>query len=132
MIVHDEGLPRGFWKLGKIEKVIAGRDGRIRGAVVRLPAQGRQQSLLHRPVQLLYPLEVHGSNKDLRDGVHTAMNGGSTSEAPQPQAQSAVSHTSGVPTQESRARPRRKAAEQAEDQMKACAMQVEDDLDSIG
>lgn len=34
VVVHEEGLPQGFWKLGKIEEVIPGRDGKVRGAVV--------------------------------------------------------------------------------------------------
>ena len=55
VVVHDEGLPRGGWKLGKVEKVLPGRDGQIRGAVVRL---GTRSTVIRRPVQLLYPLEV--------------------------------------------------------------------------
>ena len=34
VIVHDEGLPRGFWKLGLVKDLIVGKDGRIRGAAV--------------------------------------------------------------------------------------------------
>ena len=58
MVVHDENLPRGFWKLGRIEEIIAGRDGRIRGVKVRLASRNQQQTQLHRPIQLLYPLEI--------------------------------------------------------------------------
>ena len=36
MIVHDESLPRSFWKLGCVEKLFVGRDGQIRGATVRV------------------------------------------------------------------------------------------------
>ncbi|XP_011405271.1 PREDICTED: uncharacterized protein LOC100637172, partial [Amphimedon queenslandica] len=62
VIVHSEDLPRAFWRLGKIEKLFSGRDGNIRGASVRV--HGRDGStLLRRPIQLLYPLEiVHRSN----------------------------------------------------------------------
>ena len=55
VIIHDEGLPRGFWKLGKVEKLIAGRDSAVRGAVLRLSSG---TGTLQRPIQLLYPLEV--------------------------------------------------------------------------
>ena len=34
VIVHDEGLPCSLWKLGKIKKLIVGRDGRMRGVIV--------------------------------------------------------------------------------------------------
>ena len=56
VIIHDESLPRGFWKLARVEKVVCGRDVRIRAATVRLSSG---QGILHRPVQLIYPLEVH-------------------------------------------------------------------------
>ena len=46
VVVHDEGLPRGFWKLGKIQEMIFGRNGKIRGATVKVASQNRQLSLL--------------------------------------------------------------------------------------
>ena len=64
VVVHDENLPRGFWRLGRIEEVISGRDGRVRGATVRLASRNRQKTLLHRPIQLLYPLEIHDAHSD--------------------------------------------------------------------
>ena len=36
VIIHDEHLPRGLWKLGKIVSVMEGRDGLIQGATVKV------------------------------------------------------------------------------------------------
>ena len=36
VLVHDESYPRTYWKLGRVEKLIQGRDGQIRVAVVRV------------------------------------------------------------------------------------------------
>lgn len=58
VIVHDDHLPRGLWKLGSIQEVMVGQDGLIRGAVVRVASRDRQHLYLRRPIQLLYPLEV--------------------------------------------------------------------------
>ena len=58
VIVHDESLPRGFWKLGVIEEVISGKDGQVRGATVRSHSSDKKLIRLNRPIQLLYPLEV--------------------------------------------------------------------------
>ena len=65
-VVHSKKLPRRFWKLGKVEKVIPGRDGLIRGALVRVASRGHQATHLYRPIQLLFPLEM--------DRCHTADN----------------------------------------------------------
>ena len=59
VIVHDEALPRGLWKLGQIQEVFIGRDGLPRSALVRVATRDRQHTLLKRPLQLLYPLEIH-------------------------------------------------------------------------
>ena len=48
VLVHEEGLPRGFWKLAKVEEVITGRDGQPRGDVLRLPAKNGQTTTLRR------------------------------------------------------------------------------------
>ena len=68
VVVHDE-KPRGFWKLARVEEIIPGRDGQIRGAVVRV-ILGENASVLWRPFQKLYPLEVNfqtDGEKDERD-----------------------------------------------------------------
>ena len=61
VIVHDDALPRGFWKLGQIQEVLTGRDGQSRAALVRVATRDRQHILLRRPLQLLYPLEICGT-----------------------------------------------------------------------
>ena len=50
VIVHDDALPRGHWKLGKIQEVYVGRDGLPRSALVKLATRDRQHTLLKRPL----------------------------------------------------------------------------------
>ena len=45
VVVHDEHLPRGLWKLGKIVSVMKGRDGYIQGATVRIGNKDGQKVL---------------------------------------------------------------------------------------
>ena len=47
-----------MWKLGRIKKLIVGRDGQSRGATVSVASKGRNHTTLNRPLQLLYPLEI--------------------------------------------------------------------------
>ena len=63
VIVHDENYPRGLWKLGKVESLLPGADGNVRGAFVRVQSSGQRSSLLKRPIQRLYPLEVRTSEE---------------------------------------------------------------------
>lgn len=58
VIVHDDVLPRGLWKRGRIQEILVGRDGVPRAALVKVASRDRQHTLLKRPLQLLYPLEV--------------------------------------------------------------------------
>ena len=57
VLLHDDG-PRGFWKLAKIERLITGKDERVRGAVIQVPATNGQTTVLQHPLQLFYPLEI--------------------------------------------------------------------------
>ena len=59
VIVHDDALPRVFWKLGWIQEVLSSRDGHPRAALVRVASRDRQHILLRSPLQLFYPLEIH-------------------------------------------------------------------------
>lgn len=63
VIVKDDHLPHGQWKLAVVQETLKGRDGLTRAAVVRVTASDRQHSTLKRPIQLLYPLEVHSETE---------------------------------------------------------------------
>ena len=56
MVIHSD-KPRGFWQLGRVLETITGHDGEVRGALIKVYTK-RGSSLLRRPVQLLYPLEI--------------------------------------------------------------------------
>ena len=58
VVVRDEKTSqRGFWKMGRVEALIKGNDGLVRGARVVVSRKGRRQTL-EGPLQHLYPLEV--------------------------------------------------------------------------
>ena len=56
--VYDEGQPRGLWRVGRIEEVIPGSDGNVRSARVHVQSKTGQATVLRRPIQYLYPLEI--------------------------------------------------------------------------
>ena len=48
--VHDEDQPRGKWRIGKVETLVTGSDGHVRGAVVRVKTKAGRLTRLRRPV----------------------------------------------------------------------------------
>ena len=56
--VLDESQKRNKWQLGKIEKLIAGKDGIIRGAEVKAAEQNKKRTVITRPLQKFFPLEM--------------------------------------------------------------------------
>ena len=72
VVVHDDTLPRGLWKLGRIQKLFIGPDEVPRGALVRVATRDRQHVLLKRPLQLLYPLEIQEAEPTSEPAVHTS------------------------------------------------------------
>jgi hypothetical protein len=62
VLVHDENQPRLLWRMGKVEDLIKGEDNVVRGAVVRVQSGGGT-TILRRPVQKLYPLELNFDSK---------------------------------------------------------------------
>ena len=53
VIIYDEKQPRHLWRIGKVEKLIIGTDGKIRGAEIK---SGKTGVIVRRPVNKLYPL----------------------------------------------------------------------------
>ncbi|KAG1927518.1 hypothetical protein F2P79_024188 [Pimephales promelas] len=54
VLIGDVNMPRQTWKLGKIEELFPGRDGKVRSCALRTSTG----NVLKRPVQLLYALEI--------------------------------------------------------------------------
>ena len=122
MVVHDESLPRGLWRLGRVEQLIPGRDEEVRGAVVRVSSGGCQSSLLRRPVQLLYPLEAHNSKSPTEEtSGDDPPNGPSQSADVDEEVQTTEADAG------STKRPQRAAGFRARDRLKALAVSEDTD-----
>ena len=55
--ILDENQKKNKWRLGKIEKLIAGKDGIIRGEEAKVAEQNKKPTVIMRPLQKLCPLE---------------------------------------------------------------------------
>jgi len=49
MLMREDGKPRGFWNLIRVERPIRGADGTVRGAVIHVPSKGSKTTTLRRP-----------------------------------------------------------------------------------
>ena len=58
VIVLDDNQKRNKWRLGKIEKLIAGKDGIIRGTELKVAEQNKKPIVIMRPLQKLFPREI--------------------------------------------------------------------------
>ena len=58
VIIHDENQPRGLWRMGRVDSLMRGKDGKVRAASVKTRAKDGKPIILRRPVQRLYPLET--------------------------------------------------------------------------
>ena len=54
VMIKGEEKNRGYWKIGTVSHLYIGKDNIIRVAQLRIG-----KKLIHRPIQLLYPLELH-------------------------------------------------------------------------
>ena len=54
VLMKEDKIPRGMWKLGKIERLNKGKDGNIRSATIYL-SNGRS---VQRAINQLYPMEI--------------------------------------------------------------------------
>jgi hypothetical protein len=64
MLIKGDEKNRRLWKIGIVEQLIPGRDGVVRG--VRLRAG---KSFMERPIQFLYPLELHCDRESNQETV---------------------------------------------------------------
>ena len=64
VLIHDPDHPRTYWRMAKVEELIPSSDGMVRGAVVRVHSSTVGSSILRRPVQALYPLEINATQRN--------------------------------------------------------------------
>ena len=64
VIIHEDGVHQGLWKLGRVECLIKSKDGLVRGAVVKSTTSKKgNPTRLRRPLQRLYPLELEARSQ---------------------------------------------------------------------
>ena len=51
-----------MWRLGRIETLIPGTDGIVRGVTVKVTSRSGHPSVIRRPIQHIYPMEVKSSS----------------------------------------------------------------------
>lgn len=66
VLIHNENLPRRNWRLGEVTDLIESRDGRKRGAALRVVSKKGTHLKLRRPIQKLVSLEV-GTGKSAQE-----------------------------------------------------------------
>ena len=57
VLIKDDKLKRNSWRRGKVESLIEGRDGKVRGAVLKVFDKGKI-TYIERPIRRIIPLEV--------------------------------------------------------------------------
>ena len=76
--VHQDKVPRGFWHLGKIEHLIESKDGKVRGATLKVVSPGGKMSLINRPLSKLFPVEI--VNREAPDATDLPSRSGKNEE----------------------------------------------------
>ena len=59
VMIFEEKLPCQSWRMGRVERLLRGKDGQIRSAVVRVHQIGQNSTLFRRPLRKLYPVELN-------------------------------------------------------------------------
>ena len=65
MLIKDDATKRKVWKKGRVEQLVRGNNGKVRGAVLKVKSPTGNLSTIRRPVQKLIPLEVQRSSSDI-------------------------------------------------------------------
>ena len=59
--VYEDKIPRDLWKLGRVEKLLVGQDGKVRAAELTINDKAAKTITMRRSIQKLFPLEVNDS-----------------------------------------------------------------------
>ena len=124
VLIYDEDSPRGFWKIAHIKSLIMGKDGQARGAILRVGTTKDRETILQRPLQKLYPLEVGSSDIEEEEAHDDNASERSTSDEVSNEEEQTERD---IETNEPK-RPRRAAAMESRSRTQAVAMFEQDEL----
>ena len=65
LIKDGENVPRTQWRIGKIKRLVIGKDAQIRGAELVVISKTGEKTVCQRPVQKLIPFEITTDNHEL-------------------------------------------------------------------
>ena len=66
VIIKNDKTNRSFWRLGRIEQLIAGGDGMNRAAMVKVSNEDGKSGMLRRSIEHLVPLEVNANISEIK------------------------------------------------------------------
>jgi hypothetical protein len=92
VLVHDENHPRSFWRIGRIRDLVTRKegDGSSRGAVVHVMSKKGRTTMLRRPLQLLYPLEINCKCVEEQEESEVESNVQESTQAERPRRRAAI------------------------------------------
>ena len=64
--IYENRVPRHRWRLGRVEKLLRGKDGAVRSAVVRVTQKGQRSTTIKRQLRKLFPVELTEVDQEVR------------------------------------------------------------------
>ena len=61
--VYEDKVKRLNWTIGRVERLLVGKDGNVRAAVIRAIGKNGDPVQLKRPLQRLFPIELQPEKK---------------------------------------------------------------------
>ena len=65
LIKGEESFPCTQWNIGKINKLVTGKDAQVRGAELVVISKTEEKLVFQRPIQKLIPFELTADNREL-------------------------------------------------------------------
>ena len=65
LVKGEEKVPRTQWSIGKINKLVIGKDAQVRGAELVVISKTGEKTVCQRPMQKLIPFEINTDRREL-------------------------------------------------------------------
>ena len=62
--VKEDKIPRHNWSMARVQRLVTGRDGKVRAAVIKVHDKRGNLTQMYRPLQKLFPFELENSKEE--------------------------------------------------------------------